>query len=285
MPEQRGQHAIAVHDGSLYFFGGTVTEDVLAEGVFSYEYSTDTYTEGLASIPTKRSRLQASTVGDFIYVIGGWDKSRYLGTVEKYDPLKDSWTTGLEPMPTIRRDAAQVVHHGKIYVIGGREKGKQGSTANEVYDPDEDAWRSLAPMPTYRRQITAEVHDGVIYVFGGEDNETKDMDVVEAYHIDEDRWETGLAPMPTGRHEPASAIDSERGQIYVTGGDVGSRDVTGAHERYDIDTDTWSTLDPLPIPRYNFHGRWLDGAAHYPGGRVPAGDGVRDYHIYDPGQD
>ena len=107
-----------------------------------YNPSTDTWTGGLAPLPTLRGALYAvGHKGNSVYVIGGWDNvypfSMAVGTtVEAYKVSKDSWTTGLAPMITGRAETGVASHGGRIYVIGGGQPGFGNPIAAcEVYKP------------------------------------------------------------------------------------------------------------------------------------------------------
>ena len=51
-------------------------------------------------------------------VIGGYDGTRDLNTVERFDPRIGSWCN-VAPMPTHRASLAASIFDGKIYAAGG----------------------------------------------------------------------------------------------------------------------------------------------------------------------
>lgn len=57
-------------------------------------------------------------LGNRIYVMGGYDGTNQLNTVERYDVETDTWSFAASMRH--RRSALGVTaHHGKIYVLGG----------------------------------------------------------------------------------------------------------------------------------------------------------------------
>lgn len=72
LPEARGGHAAAVHDGSIYVFGGEQhnPEPLVYDDVWRYDPNADEWTSA-GDLPTPRHGLGAATVGDEIYTFGG----------------------------------------------------------------------------------------------------------------------------------------------------------------------------------------------------------------------
>ena len=173
----------------------------------------DTWTTGLANMPTARKSLASVAINGKIYCIGGWSNS-YTNIVEVYDLATDSWETKTS-MPTNRSAFAIEVVDGKIYCIGGQKSGSPSTTnVVEVYDPVTDSWETKTPMPSKRDNLTSVAIDGKIYCIGGYNGSSR-LDKVEVYDPATDSWETRTS-MPTSRMDFGSAeID---GKIYCIGG-------------------------------------------------------------------
>jgi N-acetylneuraminic acid mutarotase len=72
---------------------------------------------------------------------------------------------------------------------------------------------------------------------------------VEKYDIDTDTWST-VAPLPNPRSDFAAVAHG--GKVFVFGGCTGtasSPSVTNEVDMYDPQTDTWTTLTPMPTQR------------------------------------
>jgi N-acetylneuraminic acid mutarotase len=72
LPEARGGLAAAVHDGSIYVFGGEQhnPDPLVYDDVWRYDPEADEWTSA-GNLPTPRHGLGAATVGDVIYTFGG----------------------------------------------------------------------------------------------------------------------------------------------------------------------------------------------------------------------
>ena len=238
MPTPRAFLSSAVFKGKIYVFGGYSgirgNDPVYENTNQEYDPATDTW-KTKSSMSTCKGSTCACTVGDKIYVIGGWNyllTNTGFKTVEIYDPATDTWSTGTN-MPTARkaRFAAAVVND-KIYAIGGGLLGQAMSTVEE-YDPVTDTWTTKADMPTKRCLLSASVVDGKIYAIGGAISAIRPT--VEEYDPATDTWTT-KADMPTQRKGLSTSVVN--GKIYAIGGWPGSTTSTIVEE-YDPATDSW----------------------------------------------
>ncbi len=181
MPTPRGALAVAVVDGRIHTFGGTV-----AEGSESPE-------------------------GEGVEVAS--DGS--VNVHEVYDPASDTWSSA-PPMPTPRNHHAAVTLGSRVHVVAGRAEGDYRLRVHEIYDPASGTWSDGPPIPTGRSGIGIADLDGKAYVFGGEDIDGgRTFDAAERYDPAAGAWET-LPPMPTARHGlGAATVD---GAVYVVSG-------------------------------------------------------------------
>ena len=202
-------------------------------------------------MPTPRTEVTATIIGDNIYVIGGLDKSgKVLDTVEVYNIKNDSWKT-VAPLPQPLHHTAASSFDGKIYVIGGSSSPIDNwipSNKLFIYDPIEDEWIEGKPMSTARGAINANFVDGILYVIGGY-GLSQIVDVNEAYDPLSNEW-ISKSSMPTPRHHAASAVVDD--QLFVIGGrTVGLYPIvnTNITERYDPKEDKWMILESMPSKR------------------------------------
>ena len=199
---------------------------------------------------------------DRIYVSAGYgfnSAGAFVGDnniLDAYDIDTDTWVP-LTAAPTSRSEGAGASQDGLFYCIGGRFIGVLST--NEVYDPSTDAWATLSPMPTARAGLGVVDFADKIYALGGRTgaapNGGTPLATLEVYDIATDSWST-LSPMPTARGD-LTAVASHGGQIYAAGGWNPACGASGACnnlEVYDIASDTWSTLTPMPTARSNAAG-------------------------------
>jgi DNA-binding CsgD family transcriptional regulator/N-acetylneuraminic acid mutarotase len=90
-----------------------------------------------------------------------------------------------------------------------------------------------------------------------------------------------LAPLPIARSD--LALVAYENQIYALGG-MTAQGVSGAVERYDPETDTWTSLSTKPLPVSDARAAIISGLIYVPGGR-PRADSQNPTNvleIYDP---
>ena len=119
--------------------------------------------------------------------------------------------------------------------------------------------------------------DGFLYVIGGRGG--PDTNKLDRYDPIEDEWQV-LTPMPTARSGLAVAVFD--GKLVVMGGEVDFANpptrVFPQVEMYDPATDSWTSLDPMPIPRHGIGAATVDGLIYVPGGALIAGFDATDVH-------
>ncbi len=177
-----------------------------------------------------------------------------------YSLQENSWTSKA-PLPREAEGFGVAVVHEKIYVIGGW-------TLNEVYDPASNLWTTIVPMPTPRVHFGIAVFNNKIHIMGGQNDEymltTPMMNyqfevvtgITEVYDPATNTWETKTS-MPTPRnHLQANVVG---GKIYLIGGEhqekidyAYTEHSSNLTEVYDIQTDTWTTMTPIPNAVYNY---------------------------------
>merc|ERR1719265_1404898 len=108
---------------------------------------------------TCRSGHCAVAVGDMFYVLGGYDGSDVLISVECFDPRRRRWRE-VAPMAESRKDFAAAVLEGEIYVLGGQDDDGQQLDSVERYNPASNEWSSVKPMNTVRGGPAAVVLEG-----------------------------------------------------------------------------------------------------------------------------
>jgi len=108
-------------------------------------------------------------------------------------------------------------------------------------------FKPLASIPKNRQEHSVVASGQTVYIFGGVTGPKGDQitPALEAYHISNNTWTSTLAPGPLGMHHPNLA--SVDGKIYVLGGMKAPWNPTGESFKYDIATNKWTPVAPLPI--------------------------------------
>ncbi len=174
----------------------------------------------------------------------------------------------LSPTPTARTEAAVAILDQKIYIIGGFSP--QGITDNvEILDLTTGEWFEGAPLPEPRHHAAIAVAGGQVYVIGGFTSGlwTPTSDVF-AYDPNSNQW-TQKTSMPTARG--ALAAGTVDGKIFVVGGAYKKNFRlinTNANEMYDLESDQWVSLAPLPTARDHLTVSTINGKVYAIGGRI-----------------
>src|SRR3989441_6406881 len=204
-----------------------------------------------AGMPTPREGLGAGAVGSKLYAIKGFSFFGDSGINQAYDPATNTWTT-LASSPVPESECGATAVGTRVYAIGGRTTG--GATVS-IYDTASGAWSFGAPMPTARRGAAAVAVGTTIYAIGGSaccaPGTSPQYVANEAYDTLSNTWRI-LSPLPSPRSDAYAVAVS--GKIYVIGGfstTLSNRtsSLLSTIQAYNIASDTWSTLAPMPTPR------------------------------------
>lgn len=87
-------------------------------------------------------------LNQYIYVVGGFDGSRQLASVERYDTENEVWHS-LNPIKISRSALSLTVLDGKLYAMGGFD-GQSFLSLVEVYDPVQDKWEEGTALTSGR---------------------------------------------------------------------------------------------------------------------------------------
>jgi N-acetylneuraminic acid mutarotase len=285
----------AAANGKLYVIGGW-GEGKARGATYEYDPATDKWTKK-KSMPRPAHHAALAAANGKIYVIGGFvvpqDTQIPVGgawqpidDAWEYDPAADSWKS-LAPVPGRRGAAVAVEVGGKIYVIGGvtTVEGSKDPfftffgpsrvlTSNDVYDPATNKWESRRPMTVARNHAFAGAVNGKIYVIGGRTGHgfimsATNTDAVEEYNPTNDLWSAPKERMPTARSGGAWGTDGRR--IYVAGGEVTTKELSGAFraiEAYEPATNSWTTLPSMQMPRHGVAGAVIGNRFHLVSGMV-----------------
>lgn len=226
----------------FYAIGGTSsTGSIYYNTVEAYDPQGNIW-EARAALPVPTGGIQAATIGDNIYVPGGYQLGIPVRTHYVYNVSTNSWSTAADlPIPLATAGVATV--NNKIYVVGGDDAVAPSNRTTYEYDPSSNTWAQKADMWFARENNVALGLDGKIYVAGGlEFPNLTGLRVFEVYNPATNQW-TILAEMNQRRASPGIATDGAF--IYVYGGmeSFGGGAIWDTAERYDPSTNTWTMLD------------------------------------------
>ncbi|MCP4708473.1 MAG: T9SS type A sorting domain-containing protein [Planctomycetes bacterium] len=217
MPTPRWGLMATTWNGLIYAIGGMTgnfpgTSD---DPVEVYDPETDSWSDvsTLTPMPTGRGWGGCATIGDTIYVFGGYISTGFQTSpaVDKYSVISDTWTSD-PPMPILRDCFMNGVVNDKIYVIGGWSEYQDVADLVQEYDPVAKVWTEKTPMPTARFFTDATVWNNKIIVAGGRGD---DGDEFESYDPATDSW-TIWEPMLIAREGLALGTIGDR--VFITAG-------------------------------------------------------------------
>ena len=202
--------------------------------------------QGLAQMPTPRSRLAVVADGERVFAIAGDAVSGVSNVVEIYMPDEDVWVRGADKLTSVANVGA-VALGDRIFVPGGSTGDGGVSDRLEVYDPgagSEGTWSVAQRMPQGASAYAMAVHEEKLYLFGGW-NGSVYLSVSYRYDPEGDRWDA-LASMPTPRAFAGAGVIG--GHVYVVGGFNGQRELDIC-QVYDPEEDIWQECPPMHAPR------------------------------------
>ena len=231
-----------------------------------------------ASPPPAPSYAGMLAANDTIaYLMGGVYGSRYESLVFSYSATTNQWraeasmpaAAGVGSTGAIGFGGA-AADNGIVYVAGGENAEHMGGMSIfEAYHPVTKTWEALTAMPRPRTRLAAAALNGVLYVGGGQ-TQTSVLGILEAYNVATKSW-SELAPMPTPRSSFALVVANSL--LYAIGGNSGtpaSPVPSAVVEAYNPATNAWSTLAPMPTPRWGLAAS-ADGTMIYAIGGLTTG--------------
>ena len=215
-------------DGILLLTGGR-KGGVTVDQCWLYGFNTKKW-EAMPPLITARYRHHSVSLGNCVYVVGGWGADdKTLSSVECLDLTRRKWSS----MPNM----AQALYYpmtatycNKIFVFGGVDAQNTSLRCTQEFDTTRRKWSTLPDMPGECSRTGAVTLNDAIYVVGS-DNRT-----CLKYEPAKRTW-TKLS-QPRDSHENAAAV-VWRGCILLAGGG-GAKPESSVIEQYDPLTDTWS---------------------------------------------
>lgn len=214
-----------------------------------------------ALMPTGLTTLGATTLGDFVYVLGG-----YTGTPHEYserDQSRDFLRFDLsserwERLPAVGPiQSVGLASDGKyVYRVGGMHARNQPGQPQDMhssadvarFDPQTGAWQAMTSLPVPRSSHAVAIANGRLYVVGGwklaggsfdaEWQETLlSCDLTQPECV----WQSQPVPFSTRAHGAAV----HEGKLYVLGGLTPEGSSDDVHV-YDLAVGIWSKGPSLP---------------------------------------
>ena len=171
--------------GSMIITGGGGYGKKLAS---SKIYTEDDGWQDYPSLPVPTYYHCQVTVGDNVYVVGGYTDSGNTGDTYRLSLSSKQWVKQ-SSLNTPRGYHGCAEWDGGIMVIGGYNGGSNYLSSVEKYNPVSNKWFTFTPLPKSLWYMQVLVWDNDLYVFGGHVNSEKNEKVYKLKK-DEETWET-----------------------------------------------------------------------------------------------
>ena len=164
----RGDVAEAVLYNDAYVIGGSGSAED-GRQVYRYDRRTGMRMRA-ADLPVSLDHAMAATLGDRIYVMGGFEFGRPTARVFSLGVNDSAWVEH-SPMPAARAAGGAVTLSGRIWIVGG--VGASGEWIRDIWRWNGTAqWaQGLAPLPTPRDHLAVATYEGRICAAGGNGGE------------------------------------------------------------------------------------------------------------------
>lgn len=216
------------------------------------------------------AHAQCDNQQNSFYVFAGIDGVNFT-TVKnswRYDATTNTWNA-LAPIPNGGQSPIATCYQDRIYVMGGSLDTQTGTTQMFIYDVLTDTWSDGAPLPRPMLGAATAAWNGKVYLAGGDPDflGSGTSSEVDIYDIASNTWEGTASPMPV----PAvmSGFVQAGPDLYVVGGwidGVAPFSNNIATQKFNMDTDTWTTGPDLPSGRADMAVAITDKALYSMGG-------------------
>ena len=186
-----------------------------------------------------------------VIVAGGWGPGGQVNSVEMFNLATRTWTQ-LQPMRENREGPSSVVYNNQVFMIGGCVSSMEKLSLNAVHAPQSIRWENVpVKLPGRLYGHGSVVYNGRLRVTGGYyidkggySDSITEISLVPSYTSKQ------IATMPQRRCYHGVAIFGDK--ILIVGGGESYRSSSALRSVviYDITTNQFQELAPLPYPVY-----------------------------------
>jgi hypothetical protein len=215
--------------------GGKTIQPVDNDLLFSLGWTS------IATAPEPFGRSIGGVIGSYAYVFGGQANNSMASA---YNISTNTWSASTVPTDP-GYNCGYVVAGGELYKISG----SNAVSTLEKFTPDgtgTGTWTVLAGGPTdVMNAQNAAAWDGgdYIYVHSSNYSTTAPASYLSRYSISGNSWST-VTPTTLIKRYPGLVYHN--GFLYLIGGLIPTGDDATLCARYEIATDTWNAIAPLP---------------------------------------
>ncbi|KAH7207900.1 uncharacterized protein BKA55DRAFT_600133 [Fusarium redolens] len=253
-----------------------------------YDIPSDTWITKSAA-PHKVNHPNLAVVGNKLYLLGGlvdgpavsgvsmnWVAS---ATAHVYDVTADTWND-LPPMPNGTEKGSSIVGvHGEMLYLAGGMTVLQDTYQDAVntfvsFNTTSSQWQRVvanaAELPASRQHGTGAVIGDTFYVVGGRwfgQMNTRDTVFELDLTKQENGWKDSAVHMPVARGGIYGAAVGDK--FYAFGGEGNpntSNGVFNQSEAFNTESQQWTELKPMAVPRHGTQAASVGSLVYIPGG-------------------
>lgn len=272
----RAETMSATIGNKLYVLGGFDPSIVPTNDVSVYDPVLDSWTS-LAPLPVTltHSGTAIDTVENRIYLAGGYQGKPEGGQIFAianvfcYDIATNTWSE-LPPLPQPRGSGGLVNLNQELHFFSGADLNRFDRNEHWVLNLNapELGWQASAPVKYARSHLGTLALNGKIYAIGGQtcfDECLITQPYVETFDPSLGIWED-VAPLPQARSHIGAATFVVNDRIIVLGGEIAHTQSVNNVTQYDLISNSWTELTPLPEKLNSGAAGAVDGNIYYVSG-------------------
>jgi N-acetylneuraminic acid mutarotase len=251
----------------IVMFGGLedFTNNIVRNDTWTYDYNTNTWENVTSSVaPAARSAfgMVYDSESDRVILFGGLGTGGNFNDTWAFDVDTNTWEEMNPATPPSSRYFPAMAYDeesDRVILFSGRSDDKVADTW--TYDYNTDAWQQLSPsvQPPWLRahHMTYDNESDTVVLFGGSDINDLATDSTWLYDYNTNTWTQASpdnSPSPRQRHNMVYDVDANR---IISFGGTDNGYYTGQIIKsnttwvYDVNSDNWTMMTPLPI-EYEF---------------------------------
>ncbi|HEV7453795.1 MAG TPA: carbohydrate binding domain-containing protein [Candidatus Saccharimonadales bacterium] len=288
-----------IANGYLYYIGGYDGTNTRSDAVYARINADGSLGawQTAALVAPGRSSSSIAYLNGYVYVIGGFNNSIFVGTTSyakvNADGSLGAWQTATGVLPaaatTARTSAAAA--NGYIYLMGGSSDNTPANGKTTVYYVQPNAstgdigsnWSTSAnslPAAAGRTGATALVSNGNVYYMGGIDTSSAVQTSIYYSPLpagggDLGTWNTSISVLGAARWDATSVIVN--GYMYEIGGNSSSATTTSVSTIYYATTprlQVGGSIDLVGLQNATLADSGSDQSTGSTGGSITAGNGM-----------
>lgn len=244
----QGKGKLTANINNIFFIGGDLPSNEKSPFSTFFFLTEDWNVKSLPPCYYARSVGRLEFSEHYFYYIGGFNGSRAVPYVERFDILNSTWEK-VCPLTHRRASFSSFTYNSDIYVCGGVMAFKTLNSI-EKYDKKENKWKSFGNLSYGRSSLISHVWKDKLYILGGIhlkdlppcleifDLKTKEKSLDE--NIIVDLFSTGSTLIEI----------NDKPYIFIAGGKKHSNEsIEDTVYSYSIEDNTLNEISPLNIGR------------------------------------